>query len=256
MIIHSRTILTSFVGSLAIASLSSCSALKAPSVASSDFLVHGKELKEDDKHAPFLGTWTSPDAEAVLQKRTSIYVAPINLSHLRPMNRSMSSSAFTESQRQIAVKELSTYASSRLADAFDHSPAPRYKLVTKPDRNSLNLELAFVELNPNPIAGGMLRTAINAAAVPGVDSVIGKRLKANIAIEGKVRDGSSQKPVLEFADNQENKSALIISVHDFKSYGQARQAIDEWAAQVEEVLRTPLSHKVQRSAPFVILPWH
>lgn len=213
-------------------------------------------MKPDDKHTPFQKTWTSADAPAVLQKRPTIYIAPVSLSFMRPMNRSMAASSFTPEERQTAAIKLAAYANSKLADAFDHSPAPRYKLVSKPDRNSLTLELALVEFNPNPATGGALRTIVNAAAAPGVDSLLMKSMKANIAIEGKVSDGATKKPIMEFSDNQENKSALLFSVNDFNSYGQAKQAIDEWARQVEEVLRTPLTTKVHGGAAFVILPWH
>ncbi len=238
------------------AALASCSALKAPPVAVSPFLGHASEMKPDDKHTPFQKTWTSPDAEAVLQQRRTVYIAPVSLAYLRPMSRGMAASSFTPEERQTAATKLVEYANAKLADAFDHSPKPRYKLVSRPDRNSITLELALVEFNPNPATGGALRTVINAAAAPGVDSLLLKRLKANIAIEGKVADGATRKPLMEFADNQENKSALLFSVNDFKSYGQAKQAIDEWVREIEEVLRTPASTKVKGGAAFVILPWH
>ena len=252
----SRTLCqSSALGLLALA-LSSCSALRAPAVATSAFLDHSKELKSADNHSPFLGNWTSPDSEAVLQKRTNIYIAPVNTTHLRPMCRTMSSAEYTAEECIAAGQKLATYANSKLADSFANSPSPRYKLVSKPDKNSITLELAFVELNPNPISGGVLRTAIGAFAAPGVDSVLFKRLKGNIAMEGKVRDGVTKRPIFEFADNQENKSALILSVNDLTSYGQARQAIDEWAKQIEEILRTPVSHRVKPATAFVFFPWN
>lgn len=235
---------------------SSCSSLRAPKAAPSAFLPHAKELKTGDVHSPFQQNWTSPDAEAVLKSRASIYIAPVSLAYLRPMSRSMSANAFTEAQRQEAARSLATYANSKVADAFTRGGSACHKLVSKPDRKSLTLELALVEFNPNSATGGILRTAINAAAIPGVDSVLLKRLKGNIAVEGKVSDGATKRSIFEFSDNQENKSALILSVNDFKSYGQARQAIDEWARQIEEVLRTPASTRVSRASSFVILPWH
>ena len=236
--------------------LASCSVMRAPAVATSTFLEHRSELAPDGVHSPFLGNWKSSDAENVLKNRQNIYLAPLNTAYLRPMYRSMASAEYTAEECIAAGNKLAAYANSKLADAFANSPAPRYKLVSKPDKHSITLELAFVELNPNPIAGGILRTAIGVAAAPGVDSVLFKRLKGNIAVEGKVRDYVTKKPIFEFADNQENKSALILSVNDLTSYGQARQAIDEWALQIEEVLRTPPSHKVSAASAFVFFPWN
>ncbi len=241
---------------LSAAPLCSCSSLKASAVASSRFLEHRNELKPDTKHSPFLGNWTSPAAATIFEKRRSLYIAPLSLSYLRPMKRELAKSENTEVQRLAEACKLVGYVGTRFTDAFENSHAPRYKLVAKPDKNSLTLELALVELNPNPFAGGVLRTAINAIAVPGVDSVLAKGLKANIAIEGKVVDSATRKTLFEFADNQENKSALIFSINDFSSYGQARQAIDEWATETEELLRTPADKKVPTSSAFVFMPWH
>ncbi len=243
------------VASLAITA-TSCGTLRAPKAAPSAFLPHARELNGGDGHSPFQQNWASPDAETVLKSRSNVYIAPLTLAYLRPMSRSMSAAAFTEEQRLEAAKKLALYANSKVADAFAHAGAGRFRLVSKPDKNTITLELALVELNPNSATGGFLRTAINAAAAPGVDSLLLKRLKANIALEGKVSDGVTNRSLFEFSDNQENKSALILSVNDFRSYGQARQAIDEWARQIEEILRTPSSHHVSRAASFVILPWH
>jgi len=236
--------------------VTSCSALKAPKAAPSAFLSHSAELTNGDHHSPFQQNWASPDLQDVLKSRPNIYIAPVTLAYLRPMSRSMSARAFTEEQRQEEAKKLAAYANSRVADAFARAGSARYKLVAQPDKNALVLELALVELNPNSATGGVLRTAINAAAAPGVDSLLLKRLKANIALEGKVSDGATRRSVFEFSDNQENKSALILSVNDFRSYGQARQAIDEWARQIEEVLRTHPSHRVSRATSFIIFPWN
>jgi len=256
MIRFSRLLRCLALVSLAAVPLSSCSGLKASAVPQSAFLEHGHELKPDSKHSPFLVDWTSPDAPATFKQRRTLYIAPVSLAYLRPMKRDMAKSEVTEEQRQVAAKDLARYANTKFAYAFEHSPAPRYKLVSRPAKDSLTLELAFVELNPNPVKGGFLRTAINAAAIPGVDSVLLKSLKGNIAIEGKVRDLATKKTLYEFADNQENKSALIISVNDFNTYGQAHQAIDEWAPETEELLRTAPDKKVNGSSAFVILPWH
>ncbi|MDB6074550.1 MAG: hypothetical protein JWO89_2190 [Verrucomicrobiaceae bacterium] len=242
--------------SFALATLSSCSSLKAPPAKPSAFLPHAAELRKGDHHSPFQLNWHSPDADAVIQSRQKVYVAPLSLAYLRPMSRGFSARAFSESERQQAARNLANYANSKVADAFANAGASRFKLVSRPDRNALTIELALVEFNPNSTTGGVLRTAINAAAVPGVDSVLLKRLKGNISVEGKVSDGATKRSIFEFSDNQENKSALIISVNDFKSYGQARQAIDEWARQIEETLRTPRSTRVSRASSFVILPWH
>ncbi len=254
--LHPRLLCCLAAAVLVLPLLNSCSTLKAGAVPTSSFLPHRNELKPDGKHSPFLATWTSPEAAKTLEKRRSIYLAPVSLAYLRPMKRNLSKSEIPEPEWKDGARKLADYANSRLAEAFAHSKTQRYKLVSKPDKDSLTVELAFVELNPNPLSGGLLRTAVNVVAVPGVDSVLMKSFKGNIAMEGKVLDSTTKKPVYEFADNQENKSALIFSVNDLNTYGQAREAIDEWAEELEKLLRTPMDQKVSGPAAFVVFPWN
>ena len=236
---------------------SSCSLMKASPAKPSPFAERPSAMRPEPKHSPFQRNWTSTElvAKTTAKKPTPLYVAPVTLKHLRPMTRSISVVENSEASRQEAAKELAGYAREKFITAFKKSPKPCFEIAEKAVKGSVTLELALVELNPNSLSGGVLRTAINVVALPGIDSVIARPLKGNIAIEGKLTDSKTKKVLFEFADNRESKSALVFSVYDFLTYGQAREAIREWAVEFEKLMRTPASERVRGSSGFTILPW-
>jgi hypothetical protein len=92
-------------------------------------------------------------------------------------------------------------------------------------------------------------------AFPGVDTLISRPLRANLAVEGILRDPRTGLNLIEFADREESQSAFLLAFRDLTTYGQARQAIRDWARQFEELTRTPNTHKVKDSNAMTILPW-
>lgn len=231
---------------------------KAGAAAPTDFLSHGDALRKPPaSESPFLRVWRQP-ADAVwakAEKRKKIYIAPVNLDHLRPVTKPLSRVETRETSRQKAARQLAVYLREQMQEAFRNSPAPRYELADQPGRDTLNLELALVELNPNPISGGITRRAINVVAVPGAESIVGRPLKGSISMEGRLTDPAQRQSLAEFADSEHNRSALILSVHDFTAYSHSRKVIREWAAQIEQFCRSPRSARVKDSPAFMIWLW-
>jgi hypothetical protein len=249
------------VVSVAFSSLCSCQSLnraaKPDPAAPSAFLSHPKEMKEDPKRSPFMLNWTnpSPNIADAAKQRTEIYIAPVSVEFLRPISKSVSRLESGDASQKVAARKLADMMRNEFMDVFKKSPQRRYQPVPGPSKNSLTLELAFVELNPNSISAGTFRTAVNVVAVPGLDNLFGRPLKSNIAIEGRLRDSSTGESIYEFADNEEAKSSLVFTFNDFTTYGTAREAIRDWAEQFEELTRTPKEHRVKDSSAFVLLPW-
>ena len=242
---------------LAVTGLSGCGSMKPKPAQPSAFLEHADQMRAEPRRSPFLRNWTnpSPKAEADIRTKTGIWVAPVTLAYLRPTTKAASRIESDEDARRRGAAMLAEFTRTTFADAFKKSAQTRYQLASRPGKNTVTLELALVELNPNSVSMGVVRTALNLATLPGLDNLIGRPLKGNIAIEGKLRDSVTKEVLFEFADNEESKSSLVFSVDDFSTYGQARQAISEWAVQLEELTRTAPSHKVKGSSSFVILPW-
>lgn len=242
--------------------LPSCSSLqrlaKAPAAKPTEFLSHGKELKKTDPAKdPFLRIWRNPSEKvwAKAETKKTLYISPVSLDHLRPMNKPMSVVEVREAARQKNAVKLAGYAREQFAAAFKNSKSARYEVVEEPQKDSVQLDLAIVELNPNSVAAGVTRRAINLLAVPGAETLVGRVLKGNIAIEGRIWDPEQKESLYEFADAEQNRSALILSVHDYNTYSYARKVLREWAAQFEQITRTPAGGRVKDSPAFMIGLW-
>lgn len=242
--------------------LSSCNTLrqlaKAGPAKPSPFLTHGEEMqKPQAKTYPFLRVWRNPseDVRKKATAKTELYIAPVTLEHLRPMNKPLSRMEIREKSRQKHAGELADYAREQFIQAFQTAPNPRFKIVDQPKKDALKLELAIVELNPNAISAGITRRAINLVAVPGAESIVGRPLKGHMAIEGKLSDPTQKQSLYEFADAEHNSSALILSVHDYNAYSALRKIIRLWAKQFEEVTRTPVGQSVEDNPAFTVWLW-
>ena len=223
-----------------------------------DFLQHGKDLKKTQAtESPFLLEWSNPDAKVwkkAAEKQT-IHIAPVSLQKLRPMTRTLSKVEVSEQGRQTKVKKLASYLESELSKAFEKAAESRHEVVKVPDKNSLVLELAIVELNPNPISGGLIRKGINILLWPGAETMMSHKLKGNMAIEGRLRDAGSNKTLYEFADAEQNRSGIILYYHDYTNFSFFRKAVREWAVQIEAVIRSQGKSPVKDSPAATFLLW-
>jgi hypothetical protein len=248
-----------FLFSLTIVSCRSAQRLvKAFPATPSPFLQHSSELKKTDAdRSPFLRDWKNADAKAWTEaaKRPHIHIAPISLEHLRPMTRTLSKIEVREKSRKKNVRKLAEYFRSETAKAFRTAPEDRREVLDSADKDSLVLELAIVEFNPNPVIGGLARKGINILLWPGAETAVSHKLKGNMAIEGRLRDEKTGQVLYEFADAEQNRSGIILYVHDYTTYTYFRKACREWAKQIEEVLRSEAKAPVKDSPAATLLLW-
>ncbi|MCX6855319.1 MAG: DUF3313 family protein [Verrucomicrobia bacterium] len=223
-----------------------------------DFLQHGKELKKTKAaDSPFLLDWKNSDKDIwgkAAEKKT-IYIAPVSLEKLRPMSRTLSKVEVGEKERQKKVAKLAHDLERELTQAFEKAPEPRRQVVKVPDKTSLVLELAIVELNPNPISGGLMRKGINILLWPGAETMMSHKLKGNMAIEGRLRDAGSKKTLYEFADAEQNRSGIILYYHDYTNFSYFRKAVREWATQIEDVIRKQGKSSIKDGPPATFMLW-
>ncbi|MEZ5304742.1 MAG: DUF3313 family protein [Verrucomicrobiales bacterium] len=221
--------------------------LKARQVDLSPFIEHPAEMKPQRERAPFSLVWVTPELPARRAAYRSIYIAPVDTRHLRAAKTTLSTKVTGKLKRDQPVGEFASLMRSSFADAFKNSPAPRLRLASSPQSGGVTLQLALVELNPTDGAGNVVKTA---APYGGVLSPF---TGGSVAIEGKVRDSATGELLFEFADTEKDKSSLV-SARDFQPYAHAKVAIAEWAAQFEELTRTPPDHKVKDSLFFTLNP--
>ncbi len=231
---------------------------KARPSESTPFLRHAAEMRASDPgRSPFARVWRNPSPKVWqnARERWTIHIAPVCLDHLRPVGRALARVESGDEARERAAARLAAYLREEFARAFRESPGPRQEVVAAPAADSLLVELALVELDPNPVSGGVTRRFINLLTFPGAESVVGDPLKGRTAIEGRLYDPVQKQVLLEFTDVEQNRSALILSLHDYNHYSHARKVAREWARQFEALVRMPPSARVKDSPAFMIWLW-
>ncbi len=220
--------------------------LKAQAAPLSSFVDHPQQMKPQRDRAPFALVWVNPSLPAKRAGYDSIYVAPVDTSHLRAPRTNISNLSGIE-KKQRPVAEMASLLRSSFIEAFQKSPSPRLKYSPTLSKGGVTLHLALVELNATDTAGNAIKTAIP------YGSAISPLMNGNIAIEGKVRDNATGELLFEFADNERDPMTLV-SLRDFKPWDHAKGAIKDWAKQFEELSRTPPNHKVKDSLFFTLKP--
>ncbi|GEP42754.1 hypothetical protein BGE01nite_20450 [Brevifollis gellanilyticus] len=214
-------------------------------------------IKTDAAKSPFLRDWRNKDAAAwtEAEKRKRIYISPVGLDHLRPMSRTLSKIEVTEKSRQKNVRKLGDYFHEEIVKAFKSAPPGNREVVPAADADSLVLEVAIIEFNPNPVIGGLVRKGINILLWPGAETAVSHKLKGNMAIEGRLMDFKTKQVLYEFADAEQNRSGIILYVHDYTTYTYFRKACREWAKQIEAVVRTEAASTVKDGPAATLLLW-
>jgi hypothetical protein len=240
-----RLILSHLSLGLAALLLCSCSTskLKPKPAKLSPFLSSTVPLEATRKTGPFALAGGTPKTTA-----KSLYVAPIALAHLRGPTKWLSKNG--DAARRLAEAEkVAAYGQAQFANAFIKASPAVYAIDTTPQPQGATLELAITELNRNTIVGTVGRVASRVSGVPGLAPALAlsgltRPLKADIAIEGKLVENRTGRIVYQFADVAESKLSLL-PITDFAAYGQARQAMRDWARVFEKVTRAAPHERVR-----------
>lgn len=228
--------------------------LKAKAAAPSTFLEQPSQMIVNRDRLPFHKIWWPRDAHviATAAARSQIYIQPVSLAYLRPVKKPLPRKEIEWGSIQRRENDMAFYLRNEVGRAFLRSPSPRYRLASAPGKDSLTLELAIVELNPTSPKGNAVKTGLKFVVGP-VAGLGGYFTKGNIAIEGKLRDSRTGALLFQFADNEADKMTFY-SLRDFRPYGHATVAIQEWAQQFELFTRTRASYRIPDSRFFTLDP--
>ena len=228
--------------------------LKAKPVALSPFFEQPWLAQDASKQLGFQKVWTTPDPGvlAVGKAKRKLYIAPVSLDYLRPLNRSLSSGEVAWGGVQRRQVEIAARLQEEFVAAFRGSPSPLYQLVNRPGKDTLTLRLAVIELNPTSPKGNAVVTLLKFAVTPFM-GFAAYLTKGNMAIEGKVVDSRSGRAYFQFADN-ECDQLTFINLRDYQPYGHAVNSIRYWARQFEQMTRSPRGWKVKDSGSITLRP--
>lgn len=228
--------------------LSGCASLKADPSRGAGFVPMEQMAKQGD--LPFNKAWVKSGMD--WKKYRTIYIEPVNTAYL------LKTDAWKQNFRQGHMKEdareLARYMEDRFRSAFTTDPGNQFRVVGYPEPGSVTLEMALTELVPSNVALEILGYGPygSGAAVKMLSRASGA--VSTVAFEAKVRDSKSGKVLAMFADREQQKLKPI----DFKGltwYGNAKNAIDEWAEQMVKVANKRPGEVVAEASTVSLKPW-
>lgn len=231
--------------------------VKAKPAPVSKFLDQRLQMQPMRHRMPVHHVWHTrdPKVEEAVRRATEIYIAPVEMRYLRPVSKALAKWELDNGWTRPAEDRIAYELRRRFQLALLQSPAPRFRLVNRPTKNCVVLELAVTELNPTSVNGNAVKLAAKFFIGP-LSGLLSVFTKGNIAIEGKVTLPDTRPPVsyLQFSDNEKDKMTFY-SVRDFQPYAHAIVAAEEWARQFEEFTRTAGQHTVKESSFITLKPW-
>ena len=105
------------------------------------------------------------------------------------------------------------------------------------------LEMALVELVPTKAWQNTITMAF-----------IGAWSHGAVAMEARVREGSSGKVIVAFKDREFGKTAAL-SAADYTWHMHATDIIDDWAKQMVEIVNAEPDERVKVASPLNFRPW-
>ncbi len=224
---------------------------KAKPAPESPFIEHPRQLAPHPRRVPFNRYWRNPSAQAWARVNgfNRIAIAPVDVQHLRSRSDLFAPRAGRQERRP--VDGIAQYMRTRFEQQFARGGV--YHVVPNSGPKTLVLELALVELNPSNVAGNTLRTGAQ-ALLPGVGFLGSTLTRGRIAIEGKLRNAQTGELLMQFTDATQDKTSLL-SLRDFSPYAHDREAINDWAKQVEQLSRTPRTQRIHGSSRVTLNPF-
>jgi len=228
--------------------------LKARPVALSPFFEQPWLAQDAGKQLGFQKIWTTPDPGVLAagMRKRKLFIAPVTLAYMRPVNRAFSSGEVAWGGVLRRQDEVAARLREEFVAAFRNSPTPLYQLVDRPGKDTLTLQLAIIELNPTSPKGNAMVTVLKFVVTPVV-GLAAYFTKGNMAIEGRVADSGSGRAYFQFADNESDKLTFI-NMRDYQPYGHAVNTIHYWAVQFEQMTRTPRGWKVKDASSITLRP--
>ncbi len=227
---------TSGVGVLALAlALTGLSGCKTQPAEQTVFVGEETPLERDDR-TPFQRIWVAPDVD--WSAYDSVLVAKVNVDHVAKMDW-WQKSVMKGELKSTDLANLADYMWQKLELGFARDEGGRYEFVSKAGPKTLVLETALVEVVPTKSA----LSVVPMARYP----------RGSAAVEGRVRDASTDAILLKFADRRVGKARLVNV--DVRWNAHAKEVIDEWAVDIVAMADGRYDPSITDSWDFTLSPW-
>jgi hypothetical protein len=249
------TILVAAAAVCAVA-LAGCSATQAPSTG---FLEDSGRMTAD-KRMPFQRTYWNKQYDA--KAYTELYVAPVNTDYVSAQSFWEKANVANVDPAQVKkdVAAIAEYTRQSFVRAAAEDPKHRFTVVDKDKvgKQTLILELAIVQLVPS-------KAVLNAIGyvtwIPTVVALGGSAAsdsqdtgKGVVAIEGRIRDGTTGEIIGMFADRQHPPTA-IIDLKALNWWAPAKAIIDNWSKSLIALANRPPGGVVKETPQFELMVW-
>lgn len=183
---------------------------------------------------------------------TAVYVAPVNTSHMSAQSWWQQQTGARKAELASDTKALAKRMQDQFKKDVANYPGDNIPLASGPGKGVLVVELALVELVPSNAYWNAGATAAG-FVVPGA-GLLSAAGAGSIAIEGRLRDGSTNRVFATFKDRRKDKVAPV-NLGSYTWYHGAEGNIADWAAEFAELINTPPNHVVKRPSPVTLKPW-
>lgn len=237
-----------------VTSLGGCKAKEAPN---SGFLSAPEKMSQK-ADTPFNRIYWNEKYDRAAY--TQLLVAPVNINYVMAQNvwETTNLTSLTKDEVRKDIQALADYTREAVIRAASDDPHKRFQIVETAGPRTLILEMALVQVVPS-------KAVLNAIGyvtwVPAVVSAAGAAAsdsqdtgKGVVAIEGRVRDGSTGEVIGMFADRESPKMALL----DLKAlnwWAPAKAIVDDWAKQLVAMANRKRGERVKDSAVFDLVIW-
>jgi hypothetical protein len=201
-------------------------------------------LLQPDKMLPFDAVWGKDGIDLRAYKK--IYVAPVDVTYLLKMSwwdKFTISQAIPSKSAQAQSTKLAEYMRNSVIRVFKDDKTHGYQVLDQPDKETLMIELALVEIVPTKVWLNSVSYVIAGALDTGAT-----------AMEGRFRDSASAEVVFSFKDKRAGPYS-IVNIKDLTPYGHAKGTIDDWANELEEVCGRSPDQVISSPFPFTLKPW-
>ncbi|MCX6875322.1 MAG: DUF3313 family protein [Verrucomicrobia bacterium] len=240
------------IAALTITGLTSCQEFDAKPAANAGF---AKSTASTPTRAEFLQrVWVAKEyrGKPVKDHFSSVYVAPVDTHHMLKQSWWQQQTGARKAELASDTASFAKRMRSQFQRTITSYPGDSLKSASGPGPGVLVIELALVELVPSNAYWNAGATAAG-FVVPGA-GVLSVAGAGSIAIEGRLRDGSTNQVFANFKDRRKDKTAPV-NLGSYTWYHGAEGNISNWAAEFAELLNSPPSHVVKRPSPVTLNPW-
>jgi hypothetical protein len=199
--------------------------------------------------------WVAPDYRDVTfaDRFPAVYVAPVETDLLKQQDWWQAQSVpVLLGQMSNDVEMIAGYMRGAILREIRDYPGNRMAIAQGPGKNTLIIEVALTELVPSK---AFWNTAATTAGfvIPGA-GLLSAAGRGSIAVEGRLRDGSTGRVIATFADRRSDLVAPI-NLRSYTWFAGADANINIWAKQGAKFLHAPPSELIKRTSEFTLSPW-